>query len=143
MDVRDLLKRTPLFETLGDGDIDILAESTRLQTYRSGQVILREGRVGTAFFILVSGRVEVLKDRSDAEPVVLATLGAGDFFGEIATLKHVPRSATVRALADTTCLAIWRLDLDAYLSRFPDVAAKVDSAFSARFGDGPERDDRS
>ena len=74
MDVGDLLKQTPLFENLSAGEIDILAQSTRIQTYRTGQVILREGRVGAAFFILVSGSVEVVKGQSGSEPVVLATL---------------------------------------------------------------------
>src|SRR5262249_57489308 len=53
MDVGDVLKQTPLFEQLSADDIDLLAQSTRLQTYRTGQVILREGHVGAAFFILV------------------------------------------------------------------------------------------
>lgn len=141
MEVGDLLKQTPLFENLSEGEIDILAQSTRVQTYRTGQVILREGRVGAAFFILVSGSVEVVKDSSGSEPVVLATLGAGEFFGEIATMKHMPRSASVRALQDTKCLAIWRLDFDSYIRRFPDVAAKVESALSARFNDRQDPED--
>jgi len=141
MDVGGLLKQTPLFADLSAGDIDLLAQSTRIQAYRPGQVILREGRVGAAFFILVSGSVEVVKGRSGAEPVVVATLGAGEFFGEIATLQHVPRSASVRALQETTCLVIWRLDFESYLRRFPEVAAKVASAFSARVNDGHEPED--
>jgi CRP-like cAMP-binding protein len=132
MDVGDVLKQTPLFEQLSADDIDLLAQSTRLQTYRTGQVILREGHVGAAFFILVAGSVEVVKGRNGAEPVVLATLGAGDFFGEIAALHHVPRSASVRALQETTCLVIWRLDFDSYIRRFPEIVAKVESVFSAR-----------
>jgi CRP-like cAMP-binding protein len=83
----------------------------------------------------------VVKDNSGAEPVVLGTLGAGEFFGEIATMKHVPRSASVRALQDTMCLVIWRLDLDSYIRRFPDVAAKVESALSARFNDEQDPED--
>ena len=141
MEVGDLLKQTSLFKNLSAGDIDILAQSTRVQTYRSGQVILKEGRVGAAFFILVSGSVEVVKDSSGSEPVVLTTLGAGEFFGEIATMKHMPRSASVRALQDTKCLVIWRLDFDSYIRRFPDVAAKVESALSARFDDGQDPED--
>jgi len=141
MEVGDLLKQTPLFGNLSEGEIDILAQSTRVQTYRTGQVILREGHVGAAFFVLVSGSVEVVKDSSGSEPVVLATLGAGDFFGEIATMKHVSRSASVRALQDTQCLVMWRLDFDSYLRRFPDVAAKVESALSARFNDRQEPED--
>lgn len=141
MEVGALLKQTPLFENLSEDAIDLLAQSTRIQTYRTGQVILREGRVGAAFFILVSGSVEVVKGSSGAEPVVIATLGAGEFFGEIATMQHVPRSASVRARQETTCLVIWRLDFDSYIRRFPDVAAKVASAFSARFGDGQAPED--
>jgi CRP-like cAMP-binding protein len=109
--------------------------------YRTGQVILREGRVGAAFFVLVSGSVEVVKESSGSEPVVLATLGAGEFFGEIATMQHMPRSASVRALQDTKCLVIWRLDFDSYIRRFPDVAAKVESALSARFNDRQDPED--
>jgi len=70
-----------------------------------------------------------------------ATLGAGEFFGEIATMQHVPRSASVRALQETTCLVIWRLDFESYIRRFPDVVAKVEAAFSARFADGPDPKD--
>ena len=141
MEVRDLLKQTPLFANLSAGDIDLLVQSTRIQTYRTGQVILREGRVGAAFLILVAGSVEVVKGRSGLEPVVLATLGAGEFFGEIATMQHVPRSASVRARQETKCLVIWRLDFDSYLRRFPEVAAKVSSAFSARVDDGHDPED--
>jgi CRP-like cAMP-binding protein len=141
VEVGDLLKQTPLFENLSEGEIDILAQSTRVQTYRTGQVILREGRVGAAFFVLVSGSVEVVKESSGSVPVVLATLGAGEFFGEIATMKHMPRSASVRALQDTKCLVIWRLDFDSYIRRFPDVAAKVESALSAHFNDRQDPED--
>ena len=141
MEIGDLLKQTPLFENLSEGEIDIVAQSTRIQSYRTGQVILREGHVGAAFFVLVSGSVEVVKSRSGSEPVVLATLGAGEFFGEIATMKHGTRSASVRALQDTKCLVIWRLDFDSYIRRFPDIVAKVESALSARFDDGQDPED--
>src|SRR5882724_2271963 len=135
MEVGDLLKQSPLFAELSDGDIDILARSTRMETYRTGQVILREGRVGAAFFVLLSGRVEVVKGMGTAESVVVATFRAGDFFGEIATMKHMTRSASVKALEETKCLVIRRLDFHSYIGRFPDLVAKVESALSARFGD--------
>ncbi len=138
MEVRDLLKQTTLFEDLSEDEIDILAQSTRIQTYRAGQVILREGRVGAAFFVLVSGSVEAVKGISSLEPMVLNTLGVNEFFGEIATMRHGPRSASVRALEDTKCLVIWRLDFDSFVRRYPDVAAKVESVLSARLDDGQD-----
>ena len=70
---------------------------------------------------------------SDApSPVVLAQFGPGDFFGEIATIKHLPRSASVRALEDTQCLVIWRADFDGFISHFPEAAAQVESVARER-----------
>jgi CRP-like cAMP-binding protein len=141
MDPAELLKRTPLFESLSDNDIEELAQSTRIQDYKAGQIIVIEGRVGAAFFILASGSVEVIKRRGQSDEVVLATLEAGDFFGELATMRHVPRSASVRALQDSTCLVIRRADFEAYISKFPDVVAKVEATLIARFGDVPDLDE--
>ncbi len=73
--------------------------------------------------------------------MLVNTLGVNEFFGEIATMRHGPRSASVRALEDTTCLAIWRLDFDSFVRRYPDVAAKVESLLSARLDDGQETED--
>ena len=118
MDEAELLKQTPLFRNLGADDIERMAQSTRIQNYKAGQAIVIEGRVGAAFFIVVSGSVEVFGVRKDSDEVVLATLGAGEFFGELAIMKHVPRSANVRALQDTTCLVIRRADFESYLGSF-------------------------
>ena len=49
-------------------------------------------------------------------------------------MKHVPRSANVRALQDTTCLVIRRADFESYVRQFPDVAEAVESTLIARFG---------
>ena len=135
MDEAELLKQTPLFKNLGADDIERMAQSTRIQNYKAGQTIVIEGRVGAAFFIVVSGSVEVFKRSKDSDEVVLATLGAGEFFGELAIMKHVPRSANVRALQDTTCLVIRRADFESYIRKFPDVAEVVESTLIARFGE--------
>ncbi len=135
MEVEDLLKQTVLFEDLTKSEIERLAQSTRIQTYRARQVIIREGRIGAAFFVIVSGSVEVIKDINGSEPVAVATLGAGEFFGEIATMKHETRSASVQAAEDTKCLVIWQVDFGSYVSRHPEVAAKLETVYSARFGD--------
>jgi CRP-like cAMP-binding protein len=135
MEIEDLLKETQLFHNLQQSEIELIVRSTRLVTYEAGRTIIREGRVGTAFFVIVSGRVEVVKDMDGPNPLVLATSGPGDFFGEIATVKHLPRSASVRALQDTECLIIWRADFEAFISRFPEAAAQVEAKARARLAD--------
>ena len=141
MEIGELLKQTVLFGDLSDSEIERLAQSTRVQDYRPGQVIIREGRIGAAFFIIVSGNVEVVKDINSTQPLALAILGVGEFFGEIATMKHEIRSASVKALEDTKCLVIWQVDFGSYLSRHPEVAAKLESVYSARFGPESDSDD--
>ncbi len=136
MEIAQLLQANQLFENLAKSEIELIARSTRLEAYKAGQMILREGRVGAAFFIIVSGRVEVVKDINKADAVVLATLGPGEFFGEISTIKHLPRSASVRALEESECLGIWRADFDGFISQFPEAAAKVEAGARARLASG-------
>ena len=136
MEIVDLLKQTPLFAELGRSDLELLAPSVRVETYPAGRVILREGRVGTAFYLVVSGSAEAIKGLGTPEEAVIGTMGAGDFFGEIATMKHRPRSASVRAATETQCLMIQRLHLDSYVEQFPSVLAKVEAALAARPPDG-------
>lgn len=133
MEVIDLLKQSPLFAGLSPAELEPLIPSGRIETYKTGKIILREGRVGAAFFLLVSGSVEVIKGLGSPEPVVLTTLGTGDFFGEIAAMKHTARSASVMALTETKCLMIQRLHFDSYLQQFPAVLAKVEAVLAARF----------
>ncbi len=132
MEIVDLLKDTALFGNLQPNELDLIARSTRLETFPAGKTIIREGRVGSAFFVIVSGQVEVVKEIDAPNPVVLAYFGPGDFFGEVATVKHLPRSASVRALEDTQCLVIWRADFDGFITHFPEAAARVESAARER-----------
>lgn len=134
MEIANMLKQTPLLAEMSDAHIDELAPSTRLETYRPGHIILREGHAGGAFFLILSGKVEVVKGSLDAEPEVIATLGADDFFGEVAIMKHMSRSASVRAVEETKCLVIRRLDLDFFIEQYPVIAAKMATAHSAKFG---------
>lgn len=132
MELVDLLKQTPLFHEMNAADLEELIPSTRLETYEPGRVIIREGRVGAAFFLIVSGSVEVIKALGTPEEHVVNRLGAGDFFGEIANMKHTERVASVRAVTDTKCLMIQRLHLDSYIERFPIVLARVEQAVATR-----------
>lgn len=72
-----------------------------------GEVIVRQGAPADKFFIIVAGAVEVVREDGGA-PRVVAALGPGQFFGEVAILRDTPRTATVRATAPTTLLAMER-----------------------------------
>jgi CRP-like cAMP-binding protein len=132
MEIVDLLKQTPLFSDVDKAELEELVPSTRLEIFEPGRVIVHEGRVGAAFFLIVSGSVEVIKALGKPDEAHVARLGAGDFFGEIANMKHTTRVASVRALTETQCLMIQRLHLDSYIERFPIVLAKIELALAVR-----------
>ena len=80
--------------------------------YEPGETVFNEGDVGDSLFMILSGRVEVLK-RFGAEPRVIRTLGPGEYFGEMALLGRHPRSATTRALTRLDVLVLPGSDFSA------------------------------
>jgi MFS family permease len=96
-----LLQRIPMLRTLPLPSVEQLARGLEPVTVRAGQVVFRQGDVGDRYYVLESGQVEVVGDGH-----VVATLGAGDGFGEIALLRRSRRTATVIALSDARLRAL-------------------------------------
>jgi putative peptide zinc metalloprotease protein len=113
---RDQVAEMQLFRDLSSGELDVLlARLVPLAVDTSG-VVIRQGDSGERFYVVRAGRVKVSRGGE-----VLAQLGAGDAFGEIALLLDVPRTATVTALEPTQLLALEAQDfrdlLAGYLGR--------------------------
>jgi nucleotide-binding universal stress UspA family protein len=123
--VSALLAQTPLFAALNQEDREHLGETARIHTYQRGEFIVHEGDTATGCYIIASGQVEVLRGEHSAQPTVLTRLGAGDFFGEMAVIDDHPRSASVRALEATECVAIGRAEFLDTLQRRPQIAVQM------------------
>jgi CRP-like cAMP-binding protein len=121
---QDMLKKVPIFSELAPRDLDRLAAIVVPRQAKRGEVIIKEGDQAAGVFIIVSGKVEVVRGQGRNEQV-LATLGPGDFFGEMALFEGFPRNATVRALEDTECLALTRWDFLAELKNHPEIAVAM------------------
>jgi voltage-gated potassium channel len=114
------IRRVPIFSALGDAELTQIAALASEFEAPKGQVLVEHGQPGTGVFIIEDGEVRV--DRPNSKHV---DLGPGAFFGELAVLAEVPRTARVSALTDLRCLAISRNDLVELLEREPAVAVSM------------------
>jgi len=126
----DMLGSMPLFQGVDAEDLGGIADRTVEVDYASGGVIVREGEIGTGFFVIVSGSVRVVRD---GETVI--TLGRGEFFGELSVLDRRPRIAQVVAAEPTTCLALASWDLEAVIAEQPRVALAMLRVLAERLRD--------
>jgi CRP-like cAMP-binding protein len=77
------------------------------EQFKSGEIVIRQGDEAKKFYVIVSGEAEVV-NHHPADDILLGTLAAGDFFGEIGILQNRPRTATVRAISDLEVLVLAR-----------------------------------
>jgi signal transduction histidine kinase len=99
------------FPELADAALAPLASLTKMKSYPQGELICREGAYEDSFYIIGAGQVEFTKQFTDNEERQLRTGGPGVYFGEMALLQDIARSANVRALSDVQVLEI---DKDAF-----------------------------
>ena len=102
------LARIPFFAGLEAGALERVAAGTRTRRFRRGEIIFHAGDPGDALFIIVSGEVKISLPSEEGDEAILATLGPGDVFGELALLDGAPRSATASALAATESVVLPR-----------------------------------
>jgi len=101
-----------VFSALPQEQADTIAARLGQITMPAGTTIVRQGTPAEKFFIIVDGRVEVVREQDGSEQVV-ATLGPAQFFGEVAILRDMPRTATVRAV---TCVSLLTMDDETFRS---------------------------
>src|SRR5438874_3601403 len=105
----DALRRCALFAKVDDEALLLCARNLRIRKFRRGETIFHQGDPGDSLFILEAGSVKiVLPSPEGEEGAIIATLGRGDFFGELALLDGAPHSATAVALEPTQALVLNR-----------------------------------
>ncbi|SVA83702.1 uncharacterized protein METZ01_LOCUS136556 [marine metagenome] len=125
MDKIDILKSVPIFSDLSDSDLGSIVDKMIPHTFKNGQIILMEDRIGEHCFFLTLGRVKITRLSSDGREVILALLGIGDFFGEMSLLDGEARSANVVALEKTKVLTLNIADFLDPLEIYPKVAINL------------------
>jgi CRP/FNR family cyclic AMP-dependent transcriptional regulator len=122
------LERSAFFAGLSRRQTRALGERFSEGVFAAGHRILFQGMSGMEFFIIVDGTAEVV--RGDE---VLAVLGPGDFFGEVACLDGGPHTATVRTTSQVRCLYLANGDLLPFLDEYPQAAVALVTEMARRF----------
>ena len=123
----ELLAAAPLFAGVDEAGLARVADRAIEVEFPAGGVIARQGDVGTGFFVVASGSVRVVRDGE-----TIATLGPGEFFGELSVLDGLPRTAQVIAAEPTMCLALATWDFEAVVGEDPKVALGVMRGLATR-----------
>lgn len=126
------LRRIPLFDGVPPHHLREIAKQTRRETFAPGDEIIHVGEVGSTMYAIQSGQVQVIGETASHEPVVLATLGPGDVFGELSIFDREVRSATVVATQRTEALTLGQLDVVRMVQNNPETALSLLRALGAR-----------
>jgi CRP-like cAMP-binding protein len=105
------LQAIPIFAGLSPEALSELTEKAREVVCHAGTLAVHQGDLGNEMFIIHSGKVEIIKEAGQAGEVLVATLQARDFFGEMCIIECIPRCASVRAVDDTILFGIKSMHL--------------------------------
>jgi CRP-like cAMP-binding protein len=129
------LASSDLFKGLTQQELDRLERLAHRRHYEPGDTIIQEGQGGIAFFVLTSGQAVVTRSDKDGQQKELRKVGPGGAFGEMALFTDRPRSATIKAIEPTDCLALHRLEFLEELRRSPEVALRLLDTLAARLAE--------
>lgn len=131
--VIDILSRSSLFSELAPAELQALAHTAEPREFaRDEAIFIMNEAPPDGLYLIENGRVKVSVATEEGKEIILATLGAGQVFGEMALLDHEPRSASVIAQLPTTTYRIGRDDFDRLLDTYPSIGRKLLKELSLR-----------
>ena len=125
MNYFEFLKNVFFFKNLSDDEIKLVLAFCHEESFEPGKILFIEGSMADRFYIVLEGTVEVWKNYSDPKPDLLGIHGCGHFFGEMALVDELPRSATVVAKEPTKVLFLYRNDFHELIMKHSSIALSV------------------
>ncbi len=131
-DAQNVIAGVAKFWELSEEETALFYSHLKEERVRSGEMIIRQGDQGDKFYIVKSGQVEVIISRKDEPDLMAAKLSRGDYFGEIALIKNVPRTASVKTVADCSLLVLERKDFEVLMTKKVNLAVRIDRLIENR-----------
>jgi CRP/FNR family transcriptional regulator, cyclic AMP receptor protein len=121
------LKDVPLFSACSEKDLEQVAKRAEDVTVEAGKVLVSEGAAGAEFFVILDGNATVSRHGKE-----VATLGAGDFFGDLALLDRAPRNATVTAVTPMELAVLGQREFSGLIDEVPGFSHKLLAGLARR-----------
>jgi CRP/FNR family cyclic AMP-dependent transcriptional regulator len=119
------LQNVPIFAELEEPELKKIEKLGLRKKYKKGNIVVLEKEMGAALFVIISGKVKIVRTDEDGREVILSIFGPGEFFGEMSLLDGLARSASVVALAKAELFMIHRRDFLKLLNEHPQVAISL------------------
>lgn len=132
MNKADLLSKVSVFSQMKKEDVQRIAKLAKYHLFHEGDVIIREGDPGRQLFIIVSGKVEIIKGLGQKNERRVKIFGPQGYFGEMALIDGLIRSASVVAKKETKVLSLNQLDLCQEIEKYPTLAIELLQMLSRR-----------
>ena len=130
----DLIRRVPLFSDLTDRELKAVAGSMKERTFKAGDTVMQEGKGGVGFFVIDDGTASVSVGGQER-----GKLGSGDYFGEIALIADIDRTATITADGDLRCYGMTFWDFRPLVEGNASIAWKLLQKMAERLKQAEQR----
>ncbi len=114
-----------IFSSLEPDELELVRSSMRTRECKAGETLFVEGSAGDELFVVRKGSVGIFLALGDGKELPISQVASGGFFGEMSLIERAPRSATCKALEDSTLLSLHAADFDKLMLERPAIAARV------------------
>ncbi len=138
-DKAQVLKRSSIFGSLTDDELNELANLAAERSFMSNEFIFWDGDAPEWFYVVAEGKVKVMKHSSLGREFIIAFFGPGEMFGEVAVFEDKPYPASAQAVAATRVVGIKRESFLSFLAKHPQVALRIINVLGGRLRDAQSR----
>lgn len=135
----ELLKRVPIFAKIEQAKLKLLAFTSERVNFSAGQEVCHQGDPGDTMYVILGGTADVLIDTASGGQIAVAEMKKNSFFGEIAILCDVPRTATIKAKEPLATLKISKDMFYRLVAEFPQMAVEIMRELAHRLEDTNEK----
>ena len=121
----DFLKKNKLFDKIPRRDLIYVLEALQERTYVKGETVFSEGDIGRALFMVMAGKIDLLKKMPDGSQKKVASINPGEFFGEMSLIEELPRTTSAIVSEDASMFLLFKVKLDSMLYSRPSIGVHI------------------